>query len=202
MVKIRCSNRRSSEVILLSLALADSINILRLEKESAELQARRSQAEAVESLKRADAIKDEFLAITSHELRTPLYGIIGIAESLRDGVEGKITNSMDRQLSMISSSGRRLTNLVNDILDFSKLKHNSIEVKMQQVKLFEIINIVLAICNPLVTGKPIKITNTIQKSLPSVLADQDRLIQILYNLIGNAIKYTEHGNISISCRTN
>ncbi len=186
------------EVILLSLALADRINILRLEKESAELQARKSQAEAVESLKRADAIKDEFLAITSHELRTPLYGIIGIAESLRDGVEGKITNSMDRQLSMISSSGRRLTNLVNDILDFSKLKHNSIEVKVQQVKLFEIINIVLAICNPLVSGKPITITNTIQKSLPSVRADQDRLIQILYNLIGNAIKYTEHGDISIS----
>ena len=71
----------------MSLALADRINILRLEKETAELQARRSQAEAVESLKRADAIKYEFLAITSHELRTPLYGIIGIAESLRDGVK-------------------------------------------------------------------------------------------------------------------
>ena len=99
---------------------------------------------------------------------------------------------------MISSSGKRLTNLVNDILDFSKLKHNSIEVKVQQVKLFEIINIVLAICNPLITGKPIKITNTIQKSLPSVQADQDRLIQILYNLIGNAIKYTERGDILIS----
>ncbi|QUW21051.1 response regulator [Sporosarcina sp. Marseille-Q4063] len=186
------------EVILLSLALADRINILRLEKESAELQARKSQAEAVESLKRADAIKDEFLAITSHELRTPLYGIIGIAESLRDGVEGEITNSMDRQLSMISSSGKRLTNLVNDILDFSKLKHNAIEVNMQQVKLYEIINIVLAICNPLVAGKPINITNKIQKSIPSVRADQDRLIQILYNLIGNAIKYTDHGDISVS----
>ena len=171
---------------------------MRLEKESAELRARKSQAEAVESLKRADAIKDEFLAITSHELRTPLYGIIGIAESLRDGVEGEITNSMDRQLSMISSSGKRLTNLVNDILDFSKLKHNSIEVKAQQVKLYEIINIVLAICNPLIAGKQIKVINKIQKSIPSVLADQDRLIQILYNLIGNAIKYTDYGDISIS----
>ena len=99
---------------------------------------------------------------------------------------------------MISSSGKRLTNLVNDILDFSKLKHNSIEVKTQQVKLYEIINIVLAICNPLIAGKPIKVINKIQKSIPSVLADQDRLIQILYNLIGNAIKYTDHGDISIS----
>ncbi|MBO1912603.1 ATP-binding protein, partial [Microvirga sp. 3-52] len=69
---------------------------------------------------------------------------------------------------------------------------------MQQVKLYEIINIVLAICNPLVTGKPINITNKIQKSIPNVRADQDRLIQILYNLIGNAIKYTDHGDISVS----
>ena len=107
---------------------------------------------------------------------------------------------MDHQLSMISSSGKRLTNLVNDILDFAKLKHNSIEVKMQRVKLHEIINIVLAICNPLVTGKSIKIVVSVQDSLPTVRADQDRLIQILYNLIGNAIKYTEHGNITIDAK--
>ena len=84
----------TTEVVLLSLALADKINIMRSEKEQAEQEAQESQALAMESLKKTDELKDEFLAITSHELRTPLYGIIGIAESLRDGVTGDIPTEM------------------------------------------------------------------------------------------------------------
>lgn len=186
------------EGILLSFALADKINILRVDKEKAQLEARKSQARAVESLQQADKIKDEFLAITSHELRTPLYGIIGIAEGLRDGVEGTISKAMENQLSMIVSSGKRLTGLVDDILDFSKLKHNSMDVHLQQINLHELVNVVVIMCGTLVNKKPIKLESRISKDLPHVSADQNQLMQIFYNLIGNAIKYTNRGEVIIT----
>jgi len=185
------------EGILLSFALADKINILRSEKEIAQLDARESHLQAVENLQQADKVKDEFLAITSHELRTPLYGIIGIAEGLREGVEGSISKSMESQLSMIVNSGKRLSELVDDILDFSKLKHSSVDMKIQEINVFELVNVVLVMCNPLVGDKSLKLNNKIQKSLPTVSADQNQLIQIFYNLIGNAIKYTVQGSITI-----
>src|SRR5690625_7923827 len=128
-------------------------------------------------------MKDEFLAITSHEVRTPLYGMIGIAESLRDGIAGKITNNMYRQLSMIMTSGQRLTHLVNEILDFSKLKYESLELQLKPVYINSVIEIVLAISNPLLKGKPIQLINQVSDSLPPALADENRLQQILYNLL-------------------
>src|SRR5699024_5888380 len=114
------------EVVLLSLALADKINIIRKEKDMAEIKAQESQELAIQNLRNADELKDEFLAVTSHELRTPLYGIVGIAESLRDGAAGYISDEMKKQLSMIMMSGERLTQLVDEILDLSKLKYDSL----------------------------------------------------------------------------
>ncbi|MCZ2258141.1 ATP-binding protein [Sporosarcina sp. G11-34] len=190
------------EVILLSLALADKINIMRTEKEQAEQEAIASQALAMESLKKTDELKDEFLAITSHELRTPLYGIIGIAESLRDGVTGDIPTEMGEQLSIIITSGNRLTHLINDILDFSKLKHDSLDIHLKPVYLSGIVDVIFTICRPLVQNKPIRLINTIDNSLPAVVADQNRLQQIFYNLIGNAIKYTEAGEVIVSAEHN
>src|SRR5690625_3768338 len=186
------------EVVLLSLALADKIKIMRQEKELAEKKAQENQELAIQNLKKADELKDEFLAITSHELRTPLYGMIGIAESLRDGIAGKVTNNMYRQLSMIMTSGQRLTHLVNEILDFSKLKYESLKLHLKPIYINSIIEIVLAISKPLLKEKPIELINQVNDSLPPVLADENRLQQILYNLLDNAIKYTEKGTIIIS----
>lgn len=186
------------EVVLLSLALADKINIMRAEKEQAEQEAKESQALAMKSLKQADELKDEFLAITSHEIRTPLYGMIGIAESLRDGVTGEVSQKMSEQLSMIITSGNRLTHLVNDILDFSKLKHNSLDVQVKPVDLSGIINVVFTTCQPLVRKKPVQLINHIPSDLPPVIADPNRLQQILYNIIGNAIKFTDYGEVALS----
>ncbi|MDG5789870.1 ATP-binding protein [Evansella sp. AB-P1] len=186
------------EVVLLSFALADKINIMRTEKEQAEKTARESQTLALENLKKADELKDEFLAITSHELRTPLFGMIGIAESLRDGVQDKVSENMKNQLSMIITSGNRLTHLVNDILDFSKLKHESIVLERKPVHLNGVVDVVFAICKPLLKSKEIQLVQHIDPSLQTVHADPNRLQQILYNLIENAIKYTNEGNIVIS----
>lgn len=187
----------SIEVVLLSLALADKITIIRQEKLNVEQLSRQHQAVALENLKKSDELKDEFLAVTSHELRTPLFGMIGIAESLKDGIAGEVTSEMKQQLNMITHSGQRLTHLVNDILDFSKLKYENLKLDLKPVDLASIVQIVFTVSQPLVKNKDIRLEEYIPKTLPAVLADPNRLQQILYNLIGNAIKFTEQGKVLV-----
>jgi len=151
-------------------------------------------------LKQADKLKDEFLANTSHELRTPLNGIIGIAESLIDGAAGEVNDKLKSNLNMIAGSGKRLSTLVNDILDFSKLRHNTLELQLKPVALREIVDVVLTLNKPLVTQKTLQLINAIPPDFPPVHADENRLQQIFYNLIGNAIKFTESGRIEISAK--
>lgn len=186
------------EVVLLSLALADKINIMRKEKDIAEEKARESQKLAIENLQRADELKDEFLAVTSHELRTPLYGIIGIAETLRDGIAGQVSEEMKKQLSMVIMSGQRLTHLVNDILDFSKIKYDSLKLDLKLVDVKAIVEIVIAMSKLSLEKKGIVLVQNISTSLPIIWADENRLQQILHNIIDNAIKYTDEGRIVIS----
>ncbi|MBE9126667.1 response regulator [Coleofasciculus sp. LEGE 07092] len=150
------------------------------------------------ALQRLDKLKDEFLANTSHELRTPLNGIIGIAESLIDGAAGSLTDRQIANLSMIASSGKRLSNLVNDILDFAKLKNADIQLQRKPVDFQQIAEVVLTLCQTLVTGKPLNLINQIPPDLPAVDGDEDRLQQIMYNLVGNAIKFTDSGSVTVS----
>jgi len=151
-----------------------------------------------DELKKADMIKDEFLSNTSHELRTPLNGIIGLADSLIDGATGKLPDDTNKNLSMIVSSGKRLANLVNDILDFSKLKNKELNLQRGAVDIYELAEIVLKLSSPLLSGKSIEINNKIPQDTPLVDGDENRLQQILFNLIGNAIKFTEQGHVSVS----
>ncbi|AOM81763.1 ATP-binding protein [Salisediminibacterium beveridgei] len=186
------------EVVVLSFALADKISLIRKEKEEAEAQARESQEMAMENLKQADILKNEFLAVTSHELRTPLFGMIGMAESLRDGAAGEPTENMKEQLETIVASGNRLAHLVNDILDFSKLKYDSLDLAVKPVEVKGVMDIVVTVTRPLLKNKPVALTTAIPADLPMVYADPNRLQQILYNLVGNAIKYTDEGEIVLS----
>jgi two-component system sensor histidine kinase ChiS len=149
-------------------------------------------------LKEADRLKDEFLANTSHELRTPLNGIIGIAESLIDGATGKLSQKTNKNLGMIVSSGRRLLNLVNDILDFSRLKQKELDLQLKTIDMQTIADLVLALSQSLIGNKPVQLKNTISSDLPPINADENRVQQILYNLVGNAIKFTDSGTITIS----
>ncbi|HBE19047.1 MAG TPA: histidine kinase [Cyanobacteria bacterium UBA11149] len=150
------------------------------------------------TLQKLDQLKDEFLANTSHELKTPLNGIIGIAESLIDGASGKLSKQTVFNLALIVSSGKRLHQLVNDILDFSKLKHQKIELKLQPVGMREITEVVLALSRPLIKSKSVALINKIAPDIPPVYADENRVQQILYNLVGNGIKFTEHGTVEVS----
>ena len=144
-----------------------------------------------------DRLKDEFLANTSHELRTPLNGIIGIAESVLHGAAGNVNTQLRKNLALIVSSGKRLTNLINDILDFSKLRNHDIRLQLKAIDLYPIVDVVLAVSRPLIARRPIELINAVPDDLPPVRADENRLQQILHNLIGNAVKFTEQGRIAV-----
>ena len=165
----------------------------------AKVQARTAElAEANEELKQLDQLKDQFLANTSHELRTPLNGIIGIAESLIDGITGALPQSTRANLGLIVVSGRRLSNLINDILDFSTLQHRQIKLNLRPVALRTLTDTVLALSQGLVLHKKVQLVNEIPADLPRVRADENRLQQILQNLLGNAIKFTQSGKVAIA----
>ncbi len=149
-------------------------------------------------LRQVDQLKDEFLANTSHELRTPLNGITGLAESLIDGAAGEVPEAVKSNLSMIVHSGRRLSHLVGDILDFSKLRHKSLELDLRPVDLRPLVEVVLTLSRPLVGSKELELESSVTVDLPAVAADENRLQQILHNLVGNAVKFTVSGSVAVS----
>lgn len=158
------------------------------------------EAQAInQKLKQVDKLKDEFLANTSHELRTPLNGIIGLTESLIDGVAGQLPELANQNLAMVVASGKRLSNLVNDILDFSKLKDRQLKLDSKPLDLHLLCDTVLTLSRSLLAGKQLKLVNKIYlEDIPTIYADENRVQQILFNLVGNAIKFSEQGEISIS----
>ncbi len=151
-----------------------------------------------DELQLADKLKDEFLATTSHELRTPLHGMVGIAETLVSGANGVIPASQKYQLDIIIKSGQRLANLVDDLLDYHKMRYGSMDIQKSAVSLASATRLVLELSNHLLGNKTIRIINQVPADLKAVSADPQRLEQVLYNLIGNAIKYTSEGKIVIS----
>ena len=155
-------------------------------------------AELSGKLQALDKLKDEFLANTSHELRTPLNGIIGVAESLIDGAAGTLELKAKQNLKLIVSSGRRLYSLINDILDFSKLKNNDLVLQKSAVDIREMVSIVLTIIKATMPEKEIELINSIPGNSPFVEADENRLQQILYNLVGNGVKFIHKGYVRVS----
>jgi signal transduction histidine kinase/ligand-binding sensor domain-containing protein/DNA-binding response OmpR family regulator len=153
-----------------------------------------------ERYREIDRLKDEFLATTSHELRTPLNGMIGLAEALLDGSSGNLPATAKRSLSMIVASGARLANLVNDILDFSRMRQQRLSLQIKPLDLHSFTEMVLALTEPLANPKKLQLVNHLSNHLPPVYADENRLQQILHNLIGNAIKFTERGMVKISAK--
>lgn len=158
----------------------------------------RNERMMLHHLKQVDKLKDDFLANTSHELRTPLNGIIGLAESMIDGIDGQLPEKAKKTLTMIVTSGRRLASLINDILDLSKLKHSGIELQCQAIDLQALTDVVLTLSKPLVGNKALDLVNDVPAKLQAVEADENRLLQILHNLVGNGIKFTDAGCVRVN----
>jgi two-component system, sensor histidine kinase ChiS len=149
------------------------------------------------ALQEADRQKDTFLANTSHELRTPLNGIIGISETLSAGAAGDLATPQRNQLQLITFSARRLSRLVDDLLDLYRIRQGRIRLDLQPVHVASSVRNVLQLSEPLFRGEPVTVRVDIPETTPFLLADPVRFEQILYNLLGNAIKYTDQGTIRI-----
>ena len=149
-------------------------------------------------LRRLDELKDYFIANISHELRTPLFGIIGLTQSLMEKPGYHDDPDGHRDLTLIEVSAWRLSNMINNILDFSQLKHGDVAVSMKSLDVAQIIQLVVSILIPLAVKKGLAVTNEISFSEYVVKGDAEKLQQIFFNLVGNAIKFTSSGEIVIS----
>ncbi|AKA69746.1 ATP-binding protein [Clostridium scatologenes] len=154
--------------------------------------------EMTEKLKLVDKMKDDFFATTSHELKAPLDGIVGLSKSLIDCNSKHLGNDERETLTLIKNSANRLSNLVNDILDFSKIKSNDINLIMKPVDIRQLINMVTKSFKSFMSNKSVEILNRVEEGVSYVYGDENRIQQILYNLIGNAVKFTNEGQIEIS----
>ncbi len=162
------------------------------------LQARLAREQAMgERLREVDRLKDEFLANTSHELRTPLNGIIGLAQSLERGVAGPLDARVREDLHLIASSGQRLSRLVNDILDYTRLLRRDLVLHPTAVDVESAVRVSIALARPML-ARDVTLTSDVASDLPPAWADEDRLQQILLNLLGNACKFTREGFITVT----
>ncbi|SFA88475.1 Histidine kinase-like ATPase domain-containing protein [Cohnella sp. OV330] len=153
---------------------------------------------ATDKLRQADKEKDDFLASTSHELKNPLHGMLGIAQSVLDGSRAKLDDRSQRKIELMLSVGRRMSMLLSDLMDLSAFKMSVIRIHPAPVDLHAVVTGVTDMLADMAIGKNLRMTNRISPDFPPVLADENRLIQILYNLLHNALKFTERGTIDVS----
>ena len=144
-----------------------------------------------------DKFKDDFIANTSHELRTPINGVIGLAESLIGSDSSKLSTQEAEIVKLIIKSGKRLARQVDSIIDFAQLQKDSVKLEVKGQDLAGIINGVLSDSSLMPVNEAIKINNLIEKRKITILADRNKFQSALFELINNAIKYTEKGAISI-----
>ena len=146
----------------------------------------------------ATLAKSEFLASMSHELRTPLNSIIGFSGILLSGLAGEIPEEQRRQITMINKSGRHLLSLINDILDLSKVEAGRMEVVPVRFDVGTLVHQVVEAVQPLAGEKGLSLTCEILGGETTAFTDEDRLRQVLLNLVGNAIKFTETGSVLVT----
>jgi len=146
----------------------------------------------------ANRMKDEFLANTSHELKTPLHGIMNLTLALAEEKAGPLNTYQREQLEVVVSVARRMSNLINDILDLSRLKNSGIHLQCRPIDVRWVISAQQEVFRHYIGAKPVKLHLDWPETLPNVHADEGRLVQIAYNLIGNAIKFTPEGEVSVS----
>lgn len=147
----------------------------------------------------SNELKDEFLTHTSHELKTPVNGILNISADLLEDREMTLTPKQKQNLWLIKDTSVKLSMLINDVLDVTRLKHGELRLNPAVVELRMVAQIVLDVLQFELLGKNVQLRNDIEDDV-WVLADENRLRQILYNLVQNSIKHTEKGIIRIDAR--
>lgn len=165
-----------------------------VEERTAELAVAKEQAES------ADRLKSAFLASMSHELRTPLNSIIGFTSIVLQGMSGPLNDEQTKQLDMVHDSSHHLLNLINDILDVSKIEAGQLEVVFEPFDMREAIEKVVRTVTPLAEKKNLAIVFEIAPQVGRILSDRRRVEQIIINLLNNAVKFSEKGEVHVECQ--
>ncbi|MFU1795070.1 ATP-binding protein [Paenibacillus azoreducens] len=150
-----------------------------------------------EALQQADKQKDEFLSTVAHELRNPLHGMINISHALSERERHKLGKQSANDLRMLVEVGRRMSYTLNDLLDMAMLKENRISLHFTGVSLHGVASSVIDMLRFMTEGKAILLNNRVPAAFPLVYADENRLNQILFNLLHNAVKYSNAGEIAV-----
>ena len=157
----------------------------------------RELAEKSAELELASQHKSQFLTNMSHELRTPLNAILGYAELLIHGIYGELSDRTKGALERIQSSGRHLLALINDILDLARIEAGQLRLSLEDYSFGELVRSAVTATEPLATAKGLKLATALPDDLPTAHGDARRVSQVLLNLLGNAIKFTDEGEVEV-----
>jgi signal transduction histidine kinase len=141
--------------------------------------------------------KSQFLANMSHELRTPLNAILGYTELIIDGIYGEAPEKMRTVMERVQSNGKHLLGLINDVLDLSKIEAGQLVLSIQDYSIKDVVHGVYSAVEPLANGKKLAFKIDVPPNLPPARGDDRRLTQVLLNLVGNAIKFTDTGEVAV-----
>jgi len=167
-----------------------------------EVQARtRELAKTVEDLEIASQHKNQFVANMSHELRTPLAAILGYAELIQEGFYGALPEKSLDALARIRSNGRHLLGLINTVLDIAKIESGQFTLNMAEYAIESVVETVRSATESLAQNKKLELSADVAKPLPIGVGDEQRLTQVLLNLVGNAIKFTDTGEVRVTAKT-
>jgi signal transduction histidine kinase len=150
-----------------------------------------------QQLESASQHKSQFLANMSHELRTPLNAILGYTELILDNIYGETPDKMREVLERLHANGKHLLGLINDVLDLSKIEAGQLTLDLDDYSLKEVVDSVVSAVESLANGKKLALTADVGSNLPVGHGDGRRLAQVLLNLVGNAIKFTDKGEVTI-----
>jgi signal transduction histidine kinase len=151
-----------------------------------------------EQLRIASLHKSQFLANMSHELRTPLNAILGYTELIQDGVYGEPSQQVSEVLGRVQTNGKHLLGLINDVLDLSKIEAGQLVLRLEDYSLSDVVQTVVTATGSLAAEKKLNLVVDVPHDLPTAYGDQTRIAQVLLNLVGNAIKFTDVGRVKIS----
>ncbi len=155
----------------------------------------------IRQLREASRVKAEFLATMSHELRTPLNAMIGFNELMRTGKSGALTDKQKHQLDRMHANSLRLLTLIDDVLDLSRIEAGRVEIAREEVVLSDVVHKIEEQTASLIEGKAFDFLVEIDPALPRmILGDRDRIEQIMLNLLSNAFKFTQQGEVHLSLK--
>jgi signal transduction histidine kinase len=142
--------------------------------------------------------KSQFLANMSHELRTPLNAVLGYTELIQDGTYGDPTDKMRTVLERVQANGKHLLGLINEVLDLSKIEAGQLKLSITDYSLRDVVQTVVSSAEPLASEKRLALSVELPKDLPTGRGDERRIAQVLLNLVGNAIKFTDKGKVTLA----